>query len=341
MEVYAPGSIKLLGEHAVIYGKLWISAAIGLRAKAELKSNSSGKLVVNLPDIGKRAEFDREGLSSIYGRYSKKSTIKGYVEGSDLDIEILPFATIAARLYSQYQADIFNKEITITSEMRRKKGYATSAACVTAFTVCLVKAAGVRMTDGEIVDAARDGERVAHMNANAGGGDVNTSFYGGIITYSNSTGPHKAALNTQMNLVLVDTGPKRSTADTVGHVADLYNNDRKHTEEILNRINDCSVKGLECLKNNDLRGFGQLMYEDHELLRQLGVSSEGLDRAVEIGRENGAYGVKLSGGGGGGMAIAIGKNPDKLVAAFSKAGFEVERTSILMEGARKYLADQV
>jgi len=51
--------------------------------------------------------------------------------------------------------------------------------------------------------------------------------------------------------------------------------------------------------------FGELMYRNHELLKKLSVSSEGLDKAVEKARTYGMLGAKLSGGGGGGIAIIL------------------------------------
>ena len=47
------------------------------------------------------------------------------------------------------------------------------------------------------------------------------------------------------------------------------------------------------------------MDENHELLQQIGVSSNELDRLVNIARRNGAYGAKMTGGGLGGSMVAL------------------------------------
>ena len=78
------------------------------------------------------------------------------------------------------------------------------------------------------------------------------------------------------------------------------------------------------------------MYEDQELLRLLGVSSDGIDKAVEIAKNNGAYGAKLSGGGGGGIAIAMTENKARLSDALARAGFRVFDTGISLDGAANY-----
>ncbi len=79
------------------------------------------------------------------------------------------------------------------------------------------------------------------------------------------------------------------------------------------------------------------MYEDHDCLRKLDVSSPALDKAVEIGKSIGAFGVKLSGGGGGGIAIAIGNNTEEIVDAMKNAGFVPSIASVSEKGAKSYM----
>ena len=56
----------------------------------------------------------------------------------------------------------------------------------------------------------------------------------------------------------------------------------------------------------DVEHAGALMLRNHELLAQLGVSTPGLDRAVELlSGLPGVHGAKLTGAGGGGAMIAL------------------------------------
>ena len=41
------------------------------------------------------------------------------------------------------------------------------------------------------------------------------------------------------------------------------------------------------------------------LLQEIGVSSKELDQLVDIARKQGAFGAKLTGGGGGGCMVAL------------------------------------
>ena len=70
---------------------------------------------------------------------------------------------------------------------------------------------------------------------------------------------------------------------------------------------------------------------NHRLLRDIGVSCKELDYLVDIARGQGAYGAKLTGGGGGGCMVALtpGKFLQENVAiAIETEGFEVLRTKI-------------
>lgn len=158
------------------------------------------------------------------------------------------------------------------------------------------------------------------------------------MSYSQVQGVKQESYEVQPKFLLINTGPKRSTAETVGHVAAQYKERREETEQKLDRIAECSRLGLEALSAKKIKTLGKLMLEDQALLKELGVSSDGIDKAVEVAVTNGAYGAKLSGGGGGGIAIALVKgNIGKIVEALENQGFTVFKSKISSAGARQYL----
>ena len=61
------------------------------------------------------------------------------------------------------------------------------------------------------------------------------------------------------------------------------------------------------LESDDLHGFGELMAQSHQSLRDdYEVSSRELDVMVEIaGRQPGVYGARMTGGGFGGCTINL------------------------------------
>ena len=77
--------------------------------------------------------------------------------------------------------------------------------------------------------------------------------------------------------------------------------------------------------------LGELMNKNHELLNKIEVSSKELDLLVNIARENGAYGAKMTGGGLGGYMVALtpGKKlQEKVMKAIKREGFYVLESKI-------------
>jgi hydroxymethylglutaryl-CoA reductase len=61
----------------------------------------------------------------------------------------------------------------------------------------------------------------------------------------------------------------------------------------------------------------------------LGVSSWEIEELIQIARDNGALGAKLTGGGGGGSMVAIcPDNAERVAAAMRKAGYRAMITEI-------------
>lgn len=339
MIVKAPGVIKLTGEHAVVYGKLSLAAAIRLYASVEVKPGKLGELSISLPQFNVSAQLGEEKLSDIRAKYAAKKDWASFIseiENLDIDAHALPYAAIAARLSAEFGIAVLGLDVQITSEIPPQSGCASSAACSTAFTVALASNSKAHLPDETLIDVARDGERVVHKSPGAGKIDVSTSYYGGYVSYSQQTGARHESITSSPRLVLVNTGPKKSTAETVGHVAEMYKKQKEHVESILEKINMCSSSALSALRSGDMPALGKCMFEDQALLKDLGVSSDGLDRAVEIAKSNGAYGAKLSGGGGGGIAIVLPGEPDTATTALKDAGFDLFDAKVALDGAASY-----
>ena len=88
-------------------------------------------------------------------------------------------------------------------------------------------------------------------------------------------------------------------------MASRYKNDQKRMDRIFEQISKLVNEGKQSLLAKNMEQFGQLMTQNHFLLKELGVSTIKLDEMVSASLDAGAHGAKLSGAGGGDIMIAL------------------------------------
>ncbi len=351
VEVKVPSNIKISGEHSVVFGGPSLSAAVPPYATATLSSSTQGKLEIVLKDLNISAAFDEPALRKLYSDYSKRDTApkkpddktptglaKYIARHAEIRKEMLPYATIAARLLVEQGISPIGKQVVIHSDVPIGKGYASSAVCSTAFAMVLVKASGKQLEDQTAIDISRDGERIVHGVETGGRLDVGPIYFGGYATFKASEGIKSLEISTPINFVVMDVGPKPPTAKMVEKVRALHDADEEGTDKILREIDRIVLRCIDAIKSGDLKELGKQIYHNHELLRKLGVSSDKLDKAVSVAMSNGAYGAKLCGGGGGGMGMALVESDadaKRVINALKSNGFEAYSISVILKGAKE------
>ena len=123
-------------------------------------------------------------------------------------------------------------------------------------------------------------------------------------------------------------------ADTKKMVAGVSERKKQNPEKydpLFNQAESLAFQARKALEDFDLRKIGRLMSENHGLLQKIEVSCKELDYLINLALEQGAFGAKLTGGGGGGcmMALTPGKELQEAVAtAMKKEGFNVLKAKI-------------
>ena len=262
----SPAVVKLLGEHAVVYGKLCIAAAVEQYANVKIEIGSTDAIELEFTNISgadSRQETTSSKIASIYNEFASRDSISKFLEKQNGEnMLLLPCAVIIGRLNHEFDADIKGIKITFSSDIPMQYGLASSAALSTALVVALVKLANVKISNEKIIDIARDGERIIHENENAGRIDVNTSFYGNIVSFDAKFGANPHKLDYEILLMLIDTGPKKKTSEMVAKVAELYKKDKNNTEKILNKIDMCSAEGLSAIEKRDFQMMAEIIMKD-------------------------------------------------------------------------------
>ena len=213
--------------------------------------------------------------------------------------------------------------IEVFPEVPRGMGLGGSAAMAVAIVRALDKHFGLGLTNQEVNRLAFESEKVAHGTPS--GLDNTVATYGDALVYRSGEPPLVEPLNiTQpIPIVIGMTGYEGLTAKTVGRVRNAWKKDRSLYDRIFDQIDSLVLQGVRAIQDNDLLALGGLMNVCHGMLNALQVSTPELEHLVDIARENGAIGAKLTGGGGGGSIIALSNGDTKrLVSSIEEAGYQ-------------------
>ena len=298
------GKVILLGEHAVVYGRHAIAAPIPLAINARVKEGGTGVRIVIPrwgvehtlePDATRRRSFERPA-------------------GQLLDTLGLLDMNITIEVYPR---------------VPRAMGLGASAAVAVAIIRALDAHYSLGLTDSEVSDLALEGEKIAHGNPS--GIDNAIATLGLMMLYKRGDPPEVTPLSLPkpLTLIVAMSSTESLTAETVARVRRIWERHPAPYEEIFNQIDALTLKSLTALENYDLEQLGDYMNVCHGLLNALQVSTWELEELVQIARDNGALGAKLTGGGGGGSIIALcEESGDTLIRAFDDAGYQAVEAKI-------------
>ena len=191
------------------------------------------------------------------------------------------------------------------------RGMGSSAA----LAVALIRArAALDGRTASFEECHRDGfiiERIFHGNPS--GVDHTVSAMGGGVRYRRGQ-PIQALPLPPLTLVVMDTGVAGNTAQMVAGVAALP--DRAERLDRIGEITEAVAAAL----HGPPSVLGALLVENHRRLQDIGVSTPALDALVDAALSAGAYGAKLAGAGGGGVALALVADPEPVLSAARALG---------------------
>ena len=135
------------------------------------------------------------------------------------------------------------------------------------------------------------------------------------ICYSKKESAFDPIALPEMELVVINSNEPKQTKKMVAKVRANW----PHNRVLIEDIGHCT---RSIIGQKDLKEIGRLLSINHQLLQKLGVSTSKLDHLVTLCMEQGAYGAKLTGAGGGGIMFALVEKSYAFLSTIKNLGYE-------------------
>ncbi len=214
-------------------------------------------------------------------------------------------------------------------------GLGSSASTTVAIISAVAESQGVKLDRREIFKIAFIPENFLHGKPS--GVDQAACIYGGMIQFTRPASVTPVQVKTNPMILVCDTGIHHATKTLVGAVVEKSERERADFQEHLEEVGEISSRVVKALRRGDNGELGALMYRNHELLREIGVSHAKLDHLVMTAKKAGALGAKLTGAGGGGCVIVLcqsAKARDKISRIVRKEGATPYKISMDTDGVQ-------
>jgi D-glycero-alpha-D-manno-heptose-7-phosphate kinase len=300
-------------------GGVVVSAAIGLRAHAEVRPGGVGLRLV-AEDLG--ATLDLPGESAL--------DASGPLALLQAGLRLLPVGPCA---------------LSTRSDAPAGSGLGSSGAVDVALVGALAAARGDVLDTAEV---ARLACRLEAVEAGIAGGrqDQFTAAFGGILRLDfrdpDATVEPLALepgllAELERRMVLVYTGASRFSGATISRVMQAYERGDRAVTGALHNLREVAERMAEALRAGDLAAVGALLDANwrHQRTLDPGMSTPPMERLAEAMRRAGALGGKAAGSGAGGSMFFLGPDdPSDALAAARGLGMGILPVRWSAEGVR-------
>jgi mevalonate kinase len=309
VRVFAPGVIKLFGEHAVVYGKPALAATIDRGVYVECEKED--KLVV-----------ETVGVPASLRYFPTEKRVEAL--GSE---RFFAYIDTALRV-AEEQWGSLRARFTIKNDLPPGIGAATSAAVSVGILKAYSLCAGV---DVDAYSLARLGHRVElEVQGIASPMDTAATSIGGVLKIWAS--PFRLEkLNVRLPPFYIAVLPRIGTTKEIVAEVKAFLGRRRSAASIIEAIGSLVEEAHSCLLTGDLECLGELMYMNNWLLGALGVVDGRVVTLLEMARPF-IYGGKISGAGRGGVVLLLPREGAMVERVLSSLGHVYYKVSITEVG---------
>ncbi len=303
----APGKVILFGEHAVVYGRPAVAAAIDVGLGATAEHDPQGP-ILRIPSWG------RDGL-----------TVE--LRGADQTRDAMGRAFAVALEVTGHPPDC-PISVTLDGDLPLGIGLGSSAAFAVALIRALADVEGEALSTDALLAAAERIEKVFHGTPS--GIDHTVVAHGGCLRFRRGARQPFVAVRPvrPLPLVIAWTLREGTTRDAVSRLRARHTAQFQHYDRLFDSIAAVAEAGVDAIEAGDFETLGALFDLNHGYLSAAGVCSPRNEEMVHIARTAGALGAKITGAGCGGAIIALAPDAGPVVAALEKAGYDAFATRI-------------
>ncbi|GAA3636308.1 mevalonate kinase [Lactobacillus hamsteri] len=208
-------------------------------------------------------------------------------------------------------------KITYTGEIPMERGFGSSATVALGTTKAMNDYFKLNMSHDEIMAVTNHAEMINHGKASGlDAATVNSDY---LVFFNTQDGPKRLETKLGATLLIMDTGQLGNTREAVTKVRSQLDKSVDANKRI-ERLGELADKTKAAWMIQDKEAVGTCFNEAQEILASFGLSTHKIDQLKQIAHENGALGFKFSGGGLGGIVIALCDNDEmaKEIAEKSK-----------------------
>lgn len=297
----APGSLMLMGEHAVLHGSHALCAAVDKRIRVSLRP---------LPD----SEIQIESSLGSFGTTLENLSPKA------------PFQFVLAALQQAKLAR--GVHVSIEADFASTLGFGSSAA-VTVATLATLRALEHKPFDrAALLEQALT--VIRSVQGTASGSDLAASVFGGVVHYR-ADPPFVEPIHTTLPLAACYVGYKTPTPEVIRRVEANRQAHPERFASLFTLMDECVHDAVAALRSNDQERLGQLFNLHHGLQAALGCSDETLEYLVhQLRTQPGVLGAKISGSGLGDCVISLG-NSKAEVSGYENFPIDIDTQGVILE----------
>jgi len=278
---FGPGSLMLLGEHAVLYGRRALVCAVDRRIRVTLR-----------PAAG-----DRVRIESALGRVE---TTLGRLRIRK------PFRFVLASV------DAFRGQLpsgfncVIESDLSHEVGFGSSAAVTVATCAALMRWRTGRVARQPLFERSR--EIIRRVQGAGSGADAAASVFGGMIAYR-AAPLRRVRLKGSFPITALYSGGKTPTPEVIARVRRAHDRHPRLFDAVFDAMDVSVREAAAAIRRKQWSRVGEILDAGQGLMEAIGVSNARLSEMVcALRSDPDILGAKISGSGLGDCVIGLGRS---------------------------------